>query len=85
MVYLDAEGDSTAKFVFQAGSTLTTCAGSNIELLGNAKAENVFWVLGTALTMGADSIMVGTVLAGSAITIGTNGKILGRAMRAPSW
>jgi hypothetical protein len=43
-------------------------------------AENVFWVLGTALTMGADSILLGNVLAGSAITIGTNGKIMGRAI-----
>ena len=84
-VYLHAEGDSSAEFIFQAGSTLTTCVGSNIELLGDAKADNVFWVLGTALTMGAASIMIGAVLAGYAITIGTNGKILGRAMRAPSW
>jgi hypothetical protein len=49
-------------------------------LAGGAKKDNVFWVLGTALTMGADSILVGNVLAGSAITIGTNGSIKGRAI-----
>jgi hypothetical protein len=79
-VYLDAGGNTDAVFIFVAGSTLTTCAGSEIVLLGGAKAENVFWVLGTALTMGADSTFVGNVLAGSAITIGTNGKICGRAI-----
>jgi hypothetical protein len=79
-VILDAEGNPDAVFIFNAGTTLTTCAGSLIVLEGGAKVENVFWVLGTALTMGADSTLVGTVLAGSAITIGTNGKIVGRAI-----
>jgi hypothetical protein len=80
MVYLDAGGDPDAVFIFNAGSTLTTCANSKIVLLNGARIENVFWVLGTALTMGADSILVGNVLAGSAITIGTNGIIMGRAI-----
>jgi hypothetical protein len=79
-VYLDAKGDSSAVFIFNVGSTLTTCADSEIVLQNEARAENVFWVLGTALTMGADSILVGNVLAGSAITVGTNAKILGRAI-----
>jgi hypothetical protein len=79
-VYLDAQGDPDAVFIFYAGSTLTTCANSDIELLNEAKADNVFWVLGSALTMGADSILRGNVLAQSAITIGTNGIIVGRAM-----
>jgi hypothetical protein len=79
-VYLDAQGDPNAQFIFNVGSTLTTCAKSEIVLQGEAKAENVYWFLGTALTMGADSILRGNVLAGSAITIGTNGKIVGRAI-----
>jgi hypothetical protein len=79
-VYLDAQGDPNAIFIFNVGTTLTTCANSETVLVNGARKENVFWVLGTALTMGADSILVGNVLAGSAITIGTNGKILGRAI-----
>jgi hypothetical protein len=80
VVYLDADGDSSAVFIFNVGTTLTTSAGSEIVLLNGARKENVFWVLGTTLTMGADSILVGNVLAGSAITIGTNGSIMGRAI-----
>ena len=34
-------------------------------LRGGTKAENVVWFLGTALTMGENSILVGNVLAGS--------------------
>jgi len=79
-VYLDALGDGNAVFIFVAGTTLTTCAGSNIVLINGAKANNVFWVLGTAVTMGAGSSLKGTVLAGTAITIGTNGDICGRAI-----
>jgi hypothetical protein len=79
-VYLDAQGNSDAVFVFNVGTTLTTCAGSEIVLLNGAKRDNVFWVLGTALTMGADSILIGNVLAGTDITIGTNGSIMGRAI-----
>ena len=79
-VYLDAEGDRNAVFIFNVGSTLTTSAESEIVLINNARAETVFWVLGTALTMGADSILVGNVLAGSSITMGTNAKIIGRAI-----
>jgi hypothetical protein len=80
IVTLDAGDDEDAVFIFYAGSTLVTCANSEIVLLNGAKADNVFWVLGSALTMGADSILRGNVLAGSAITIGTNGIIVGRAM-----
>jgi hypothetical protein len=80
VVTLDGQDNPNAEFIFVAGSTLTTCANSKIVLINGAQAENVYWVLGTALTMGANSIMVGNVLAGSAITIGTNGKICGRAI-----
>ncbi len=80
IVYLDAKGDANAEFVFKAGSTLTTSANSEIVLLNDAKIENVFWFLGTALTMGADSTLVGNVFAGSAITMGTNARIAGRAI-----
>eukprot|EP00579_Thalassiosira_antarctica_P024652 CAMPEP_0202012462 /NCGR_PEP_ID=MMETSP0905-20130828/23443_1 /ASSEMBLY_ACC=CAM_ASM_000554 /TAXON_ID=420261 /ORGANISM="Thalassiosira antarctica, Strain CCMP982" /LENGTH=629 /DNA_ID=CAMNT_0048571725 /DNA_START=194 /DNA_END=2083 /DNA_ORIENTATION=- len=80
VVTLDAGGDPDAVFIFNAGTTLTTSAGSEIVLLNEAKADNVFWVLGTALTMGADSILVGNVLTGTAITMGTKAKIMGRAI-----
>jgi hypothetical protein len=79
-VVLNAGGNPDAAFIFHAGTTLTTCANSRIELQGGAKVENAFWVLGTAVTMGANSTLVGTVLVGSAITMGTNGEIVGRAV-----
>ncbi len=79
-VTLDAKKDPDAVFIFSAGSTLTTSTKRRIVVKNGVSKENVFWVLGTALTMGADSLLVGNVLAGSAITIGTNAKIAGRAI-----
>ena len=77
-VTLDGEADENAVFIFIAGTTLTTGIGNQIVLKNGAKAENVFWVIGTALTVGDGSIMFGTFLVGSAVTIGTNAKIWGR-------
>jgi hypothetical protein len=77
---LDAGGDPSAVFIFQGSTTLILNANSKIVLTGGAKAENVFWGLGTALTMAEDAEMVGIVLALTAVTIGKNGKLLGRAL-----
>jgi hypothetical protein len=83
-VFLDAEGDPNAVFIFNAGSTLVTCAHSEIVLLNGARPENVYWILGTALTLGHDSLFVGTILAGSSATINTNGQICGRVIAQTS-
>src|ERR1700722_6020166 len=39
---LDAQGDSSAVFVFQVGSTLTTASASHVNLINGAQACNVF-------------------------------------------
>jgi surface protein len=80
LVYLDAAGDEDAVFIFSMASTMTTCAGSEIVLQNGARAQNVYWAIGTALTMGADATMAGTVLCGTSGTIGTNGHIIGRIL-----
>jgi hypothetical protein len=38
---LDAGGDQNAVWIFQAGSTLITGSGSNVSLIGGAKASNI--------------------------------------------
>jgi len=76
-VYLDAGGDPNAVFIFKMGTTLTTGAGVNIVLQNGAVPENVHWLLGSALTTGADNLLVGTILTGTAVTIGANTQICG--------
>jgi hypothetical protein len=82
-ITLDAQGDPDAVFLFQADTTMLVGAGCEIILLNGAKAENVLWAVGTALSVGEGVDFQGSVVAGTAITFGANtdirGSILGGA------
>jgi type VI secretion system secreted protein VgrG len=77
---LDAGGDPNAVFVFQAGSTLTTGSGSQINLINGAQSCNIFWQVGSSATLGTGSTFRGTVLALTSITVTTGVKIDGRVL-----
>jgi hypothetical protein len=79
-VILDAENVADAEFIFIAGTTLVTAAGTEVKLINGAKAENIIWALGTAATLGAGSIVEGSILAGTAITFGAGSKLHGCAI-----
>jgi len=74
---LDAQGDSTALFVFQVGSALTVNTGGSVVLMNGASAKNVYWCEGTAVTIGVGSSFNGNILAGSAVTIATGAIVNG--------
>jgi Ice-binding-like len=79
---LNGAGDPNSVFVFQAGSSLTTASGSQINLINGAQACNVFWQVGSSATLGTGSSFVGTVIALTSITVTTgvtvNGRVLAR-------
>ena len=77
---LDAQGDSNSVFLFQTTSSVVTFTSTSIILSGSAVAENVFWQVGTALTIGSSSLFIGTILTGTGITIGSDSTLLGRAL-----
>ena len=77
VVTLDGEDDPNSVFLFQAGSTLVTGAGTTFILKNGARAENVLWAIGTAATLGASSVLEGSILAGTAITFGTKSELHG--------
>lgn len=79
-VILDGEGHHDAMFLFIAGTTLVTAAGTEVVLQRGAHAANVFWVLGSAATLGAGCIFQGTIIAGTAVTFGTAAELTGRAL-----
>lgn len=69
-ITLDAGGDPDAVFIFQTNTALTTGTGSVVNLAGLAQAKNVYWVVGSAATLGVSSTFKGTVLAdGAAVTV----------------
>jgi hypothetical protein len=71
-VTLDGGGNPDSEFLFQAGTTMGIGAGAKIELINEAKAENVIWALGSTFTAGAFVDLEGTILAGTAVTFGAN-------------
>jgi hypothetical protein len=79
-VTLDAQGNADAVFLFQAGTTLVTAADTSFNLINGARAENIIWALGSAATLGARSVVEGSIMAGTAITFGTDSELHGCAL-----
>jgi hypothetical protein len=70
---LDGDNQENPVFHFHAGSTSFT-------MINGAKAENVLWAVGTSATLGAGSIVEGSISAGAAITVGTGAVLHGCAL-----
>ncbi|MDP3701121.1 MAG: ice-binding family protein [Hylemonella sp.] len=73
-ITLDAGGNPDAVFIFQTNSAITTGTDSRVVLAGGAQAKNVWWMAGSAATLGERSIFKGTVIANGAavqVLVGT--------------
>jgi hypothetical protein len=79
-LYLDAQGDVNAVFVIRSETSITTESTSQVVLTGGAKATNVFWTAGSTVTLGTNSIMKGTLIAGTSISLLTGANLEGRAL-----
>jgi len=77
---LDARGDPNAVFVFQAGFTLTTAAGSQVHLINGAQSCNVFWQIGSSATLGTSSLFAGNILAFTSISVNDGVIVNGRTL-----
>jgi hypothetical protein len=77
---LDGQGNPNAVWIFQAGSTLTTAAASQVVLINGAQESNIFWQVGSSATLGTTSHLDGTILAMQSISLNTGATIDGRAL-----
>ena len=77
---LDAQNDPSAVFIFKTASTLVTAAGSTVVLTGGAQACNVFWEIGSSATLGANSILKGSMLVFTSATLTTGAAVEGRIL-----
>jgi len=75
----DAKGNSSAVFIIQIASSLTTTSGRQVFLSGGALASNIFWQVGSSATFGTTSVFKGTLLVMQSITFDTGASMDGRA------
>lgn len=76
-LFLDAQGDANAVWVFLVDGALTG-TNFNVVMLNGGEPCNVYWWVDDAATL-TDSNFLGTILAGAAITI-TRGTFTGNAL-----
>jgi hypothetical protein len=77
---LTLTGTATDIFIFKMTNTLTTAVSSTVILTGGAVWSNVFWQVGSSATLGASSVLKGTILAETYITQGASASLDGRAL-----
>lgn len=76
----DAQNDSNAVFIMMVTSELNTASATQVILINGAKAENIFWQVGTSAVLGSYSIFKGTIMADQSISLMTNATIEGRLL-----
>ena len=77
---LDAQGNPSAVFIFQIGSTLTTASNSSVQLINGGNCGNVFFQVGSSATLGTGTTFVGNILALTSVTLGTGASVSGRVL-----
>lgn len=77
---LNGGGDTSAVFIFQSASTLTTASNSHIAFINGAQACNVFWQVGSSATLGTGSDFKGNILALVSITDNGGSTVEGRLL-----
>jgi hypothetical protein len=74
---LNANGNPNAVWVFQIGSALTTASASSVVMTGGGNPGNVFFVCGSAATLGTTTSFQGNILADTSITVNTGATVKG--------
>lgn len=81
ILYLDAQNDANAEFIIKIGGAFSTAALSEVVLLNNAKACNVFWKVEGLIDMASGTKMKGNMIANNAAIVMNAGlELEGRAL-----
>jgi hypothetical protein len=67
-------------YIFQEGSTLTTASGTTISLIGGAQPCDIFWQVGSSVTLGPTTAFVGNIMALDSIAMNARATLWGRAL-----
>ncbi len=73
-------GSSTDVWIFQIAQTLNISSGKQVILTGGARAENVFWQVAGATTLGTTSVFNGNILDATNIAMKAGARLNGKAL-----
>ena len=80
-LYLNGQGNANAVFIFQLQGAFSSSTLSQIKLINNAKACNVFWKIEGLVSLASGTKMKGTVISNNAAIVISSGVALeGRAL-----
>jgi cytoskeletal protein CcmA (bactofilin family) len=77
-IYLDGNMNHESVWVFQVGGSLTVDPDTEIVMLGNGNALNVFWQVGGSVQLGEYSLFRGTILSFCRILLDEGARVHGR-------
>jgi Ice-binding-like len=77
---LNGGGNANAVFIFQVASSFTMTSGRKIFLTNGAKAENIYWAIGTSATFATGCSFYGNLIAHQSISLATGSVMTGRAL-----
>ncbi|HUP15217.1 MAG TPA: ice-binding family protein [Acidimicrobiia bacterium] len=75
----DGGGNKGSVFIIQTTGAFTAAADAQVVLTNGAQECNVFWQVQGAVTLGANAVFRGTLLANGAVTVGAGANFYGRA------
>jgi gliding motility-associated-like protein len=79
-LYLDAKGNANAVFIINVNGAFATNVNAKVVLLNGAQAKNCYWKIDGAVTIGANALFSGTLIANGAININSGAQLNGRAL-----
>ena len=74
------ESDADAVWILQISGDLTVGLGAIVTLVGGAKAENIFWQIAGATTLGTTSDMQGSILGATSSVFQTGSSLVGSTL-----
>ncbi len=77
---LDGDGNRNSVFIIKTLGAFTAAAGAQVVLTDSAQECNVFFQVQGAVTLGANAIFRGNILAEGAVTVGAGADVYGRAL-----
>lgn len=77
---LTLEGNDTDVWIFQINGDLDMAQNTRISLSGGALAKNIYWQVSGKVTLGANSIISGTIMNQLTFEMKTNAQVIGRVL-----